>query len=150
MEYIEVIDYDLQTTLEPLLFKYRNTGQLKDVALRNEGVCLKVVIRAFSVYPPNFIKSLISRVAIAETIIAWSILVGGFNFDNIIAISCHDVHGEGTTSANLLQNWKIDNIHAFIAHTVLFKCNWLFHNDEWEAFNLPDFHYGDMEDHKNL
>lgn len=146
---IEVIDHDLQTTLEPLFLKHNSVKQLKDVTPQNEGACLKVVIRAFSVYPPNFIKSLISRVAVAETITDWSIPVGGFNIDNTIAVDCDDIHGEGTTSANFFQNWKIDNIHAFIAHAVLFKRNWLFHEDKWETFNPPDFHYGDMEDYKN-
>lgn len=123
---IEVIDHDLQTTIGPLFLKLNNDAQLKDVTPQNEGACLKVVIRAFSVYPPNFIKSLISRVAVAETITDWSIPVGGFEIDNTIGIDCDDVHGEGTANVSLLQNWKIENVHASIARAVFFGHDWPF------------------------
>ncbi len=146
---IEVVDHNLQDTLRALLVSKNSVAQLQDVSPKNEGACLKVVIQAFSIYPAHFIKSLISRVAVADTITTWSIEVGGFNFDNTIAIDCDDVHGQGVLSADFLQKWKTDNIHAFIARIILEQHKWLFQNQDWQSYNPSDFHYGNMEDYKN-
>lgn len=146
---IEVVDHNLQDTLRPLLVSKNSVAQLQGVSPKNEGACLKVVIQAFSIYPAHFIKSLISRVAVADTITTWSIEVGGFNFDNAIAIDCDDVHGQGMLSADFLQKWKTDNIHAFIARIILEQHKWLFQNQNWQSYNPSDFHYGNMEDYKN-
>lgn len=145
---IEVVDHNLQDTLRALLVSKNSVAQLQDVSQKNEGACLKVVIQAFSIYSAHFIKSLISRVAVADTITTWSIEVGGFNHENTIVLNCNGIHGKGALSSDFLQKWDFDNMHAFIASVFFDQHPSLFDKQDWQSYNPSDFHYGDMEDYK--
>ena len=136
--HLRVVENGLRERIVPLVATATRPVAMTDLSPGNRIACLGAVKTAFEAYPVGLVTSLVQQVALADSIDAWSIRIGGFHAPGLVAISCEDAPANAGFDA--------DSMHDELAALLLAAGG--LDETAWQAFNAAGFRYGDVESYK--